>query len=121
MEVIRIDRLPTDTNMTSESPDARYVPNKDCEYAPDLVEGGIRKDLKPLHIVQPEGVSFTIADDGETINWQKWSFKCCFDVREGMILRNVCYDGRPVFYRMALSEMTVPYGAPAPPALSLHR
>ncbi|BGP32212.1 hypothetical protein JCM10296v2_003992 [Rhodotorula toruloides] len=118
MEVIRIDRLPTDTNMTSESTDARYVPNKDCEYAPDLIEGGVRKDLKPLHIVQPEGVSFTIADDGETIHWQKWSFKCCFDVREGMILRNVCYDGRPVFYRMALSEMTVPYGDPRAP---LHR
>lgn len=32
-----------------------------------------------------------------------------------MILRNVKYDGRPIFYRVALSEMTVPYGDPRPP------
>lgn len=32
-----------------------------------------------------------------------------------MILRNVVYDGRPLFYRMALSEMTVPYGDPRSP------
>ncbi|POY74648.1 putative Primary-amine oxidase [Rhodotorula taiwanensis] len=118
MEVVRIDRLPTDLEMTNESQTARFVPNPDCEYAPDLLPGGVRQDLKPLHISQPEGVSFRIAPDGETITWQKWSFRCCFDVREGMILRNVCYDGRPLFYRMALSEMTVPYGDPRSP---LHR
>lgn len=38
-----------------------------------------------------------------------------FDLREGMILRNVKYDGRPIFYRFATSEMTVPYGDPRSP------
>lgn len=72
MEVVRIDRLPTDLEMTNESQTARFVPNPDCEYAPDLLPGGVRQDLKPLHISQPEGVSFRIAPDGETITWQKW-------------------------------------------------
>jgi hypothetical protein len=69
---------------------------------------------------QPEGVSFTVAKDGETIEWQKWKFRVNFDVREGIVLRNVCYDGRPLFYRMALSEMTVPYGDPRAPREFLH-
>lgn len=68
-------------------------------------------EVLSLHRSQPQGVSFDVGADGETISWQKWRFRCCFDVREGMVLRNVTYDGRPVFYRMALSEMMVPYGA----------
>ncbi|ORY81288.1 primary amine oxidase [Leucosporidium creatinivorum] len=116
MEVVRIDRMPTDGGIeVSTDPNARFRPNPDCEYAPELLAEGVRKDLKPLHISQPEGVSFTIADDGETVKWQKWEFRVCFDVREGMILRNVKYDGRPIFYRLALSEMTVPYGDPRAP------
>ncbi|KAK7915132.1 hypothetical protein PG985_012835 [Apiospora marii] len=35
--------------------------------------------------------------------------------REGAVLHDVCYDNRPVFYRMSFSEMTVPYGDPRPP------
>lgn len=51
MTVIRIDRMPTDgsTNISTDS-NARFVMNADSEYAPDLIEGGVRQDLKPLHI-----------------------------------------------------------------------
>ncbi|KAM0756094.1 primary amine oxidase [Meredithblackwellia eburnea MCA 4105] len=115
-EVIRVDRMPTTTAVIAPTdPNTKYQVNEDSEYAPDLIEGGLRKDLKPLHISQPEGVSFRIGADGESYYWQKWSFRVCFDVREGIILRNVVYDGRPVFYRIALSEMTVPYGDPRAP------
>jgi Cu2+-containing amine oxidase len=58
-------------------------------------------------------VSFTV--EGERVRWQKWDFTLNFDLREGMILRNVMYDGRPIFYRMSASEMTVPYGDPRSP------
>jgi primary-amine oxidase len=36
-------------------------------------EGGYkqRSDLKPLHIVQPEGVSFKM--NGHVLEWQNWS------------------------------------------------
>jgi primary-amine oxidase len=35
-------------------------------------EGGYhpRKDVKPLHVVQPEGVSFKM--DGHVLEWQNW-------------------------------------------------
>jgi primary-amine oxidase len=35
-----------------------------------------------------------------------------------MVLHDVTFDGRPVFYRLSLSEMFVPYGDPRDP---LHR
>lgn len=46
-------------------------------YFPD----GVRKDLKPIVITQPEGPSFHI--DGHQITWQKWRFRVGFNVREG--------------------------------------
>lgn len=115
MNCVRIDRMPTSSALeASTDPMTKYQVNPACEYEPELV-GNLRTDLKPIHITQPEGVSFTIADDGETVSWQKWQFRLCFDLREGMVLRNVMYDGRPIFYRLALSEMTVPYGDPRSP------
>ena len=30
----------------------------------------LRDDIKPLHVVQPEGVSFKV--DGHVLEWQKW-------------------------------------------------
>ena len=49
------------------------------DFLPDLIEDAARRDgkewkqreaPKPLHIVQPEGVSFKI--DGHVLEWQKW-------------------------------------------------
>jgi len=51
-------------------------PKKAWDFLPDLMaqtqEGGYhpRTDLKPLHIVQPEGVSFKM--DGHVLEWQNW-------------------------------------------------
>ena len=38
--------------------------------------------------------------------------------REGLTIHDVRYDGRDVFHRLSVSEMTVPYGDPRAP---LHR
>ena len=69
-----------------------------------------RTDLKPLHISQPEGVSFAM--DGREISWQNWRFHVGFNYREGIVLHNIRFkDGpevRPVFYRLSLAEMVVP-------------
>lgn len=131
--VIRIDRMPTtDAFKASTDPNTRYKHRQDSEYAPELLPGGLRRDLKPIHISsvvcyrlsvstnltfylyrQPQGVSFTV--EGELVQWQKWEFTLNFDLREGMVLRNVKYDGRPIFYRMSAAEMTVPYGDPRAP------
>lgn len=76
---------------------------------------GLRTDLKPLEITQPEGPSFAI--DGYHIDWQNWRIRVGFDMREGLVLHDIGYrDGgrvRPIMHRASLAEMVVPYGDPA--------
>ena len=78
--------------------------------------GAMRTDLRPVHISQPEGISFTI--DGNRIRWQRWSLHASVHAVEGLVLHDVRYeDGgreRSILYRGGLSEMAVPYGNPSP-------
>lgn len=88
------------------------------DFLSDLRPGNPeRTDLKPLHIVQPEGVSFSL--DGHVLSWQKWKMHVAFSPREGIALSAVTYnddgDLRPLFYRISLAEMVVPYGEPIHP------
>src|SRR3954463_13349856 len=71
-----------------------------------------RADLKPIEITQPEGASFTVSGHG--VAWQKWNVQVGFTPREGLVLHELSYDGRPIVYRASLAEMYVPYGDPAP-------
>ena len=102
MEVIRIEEydivpLPPESGNWARE----YVPN-------------MRKDLKPVDIVQPEGPSFTV--EGNQIQWQKWKFRVGFTSREGLVLHTISYDDdgveRPILYRASICEMVVPYGDP---------
>jgi primary-amine oxidase len=70
-----------------------------------------RDDLKPLEIIQPEGPSFTL--DGHALRWLNWSLHVGFTPREGIVLHQLAWDGRPILHRASLSEMWVPYGDPA--------
>lgn len=98
-------------------------PREAWDFLPDLMAEKpgdnfkVRDDLKPLHVVQPEGVSFKI--DGHELEWQKWKMHIAFHHREGIALSTITYndDGniRPIFYRLSLAEMVVPYGAPEHP------
>ena len=51
-------------------------PREAWDFLPDLMaqkpgkEFKTRDDVKPLHVVQPEGVSFKM--DGHELEWQKW-------------------------------------------------
>jgi primary-amine oxidase len=76
---------------------------------PGLLE---RTDRKPLQVVQPDGVSFTV--DGHELAWQKWRMRIGFTYREGLVLHTVGYDGRSVAHRMSFAEMVVPYRDPSP-------
>ncbi|MGJ3245785.1 MAG: primary-amine oxidase [Elainellaceae cyanobacterium] len=104
MEVIRIEDM-----------GVVPVPPQPGEYAPEFIPN-VRDDLKPLDIVQPDGVSFEV--NGHEIRWQKWRMRIGFNPREGLVLYTVSYtdDGRdrPILYRASLSEMVVPYGDPRP-------
>ncbi|KAL5361639.1 copper amine oxidase [Aspergillus floccosus] len=111
-ELVRIDYLPdgVDTQTTETQP---WKPVKAIQYAHDLLDTPLRTDLKPYIVQQPEGPSFSV--DGNSVYWQKWRFRVGFNNREGMVLYNLTYDGRNVFYRLSVSEMTVPYGDPRAP------
>lgn len=90
------------------------------EYVPALIpdrlrDASTREPLKPLDIVQPEGVSFQM--DGNRISWQNWSMRVGFNYREGLTLHRVSYrDGgreRPIANRLSFAEMAVPYRDPS--------
>ncbi|KAL8403108.1 hypothetical protein RB594_008389 [Gaeumannomyces avenae] len=116
LEVVRIDILPTglDEKVKPLEPWTPVPPN---EYVPEA-QPSMRSDLKPLLVVQPEGASFRVSnfsEVGRQVSWQKWDFKVGFNQREGMVLYDVHYDGRPLFYRLSLSDMCIPYADPRHP------
>ena len=100
MKVLRVD----DFGVVPLPPDTSRI----------RLEKGLREDLKPLEITQPEGPSFTI--EGNELAWQKWRIRTGFNMREGLILYDIGYeDGgrvRPIMNRASLAEMVVPYGDP---------
>ncbi|KAK2731603.1 hypothetical protein FQN57_003278 [Myotisia sp. PD_48] len=85
-------------------------------------EGGFRDELKPINITQPEGVSFKL--EGRQIDWQNWNIHVGFNYREGIVLNNITFNDkgnvRPLFYRLSLAEMVVPYGNPEHPHQRKH-
>ncbi|MEM1264571.1 MAG: primary-amine oxidase [Pseudomonadota bacterium] len=70
----------------------------------------VRQDLRPINVVQPEGVSFTL--EGHHLRWHDWELRLGFNAREGLVLHDIKIAGRPVLYRASIAEMMVPYGAP---------
>jgi len=66
-----------------------------------------RAGLKPLDIIQADGPSFTV--HGNEVRWQNWTFRVGFTHREGLVLHDLAYTGRPVVRRAAVNEMYVPY------------
>jgi primary-amine oxidase len=64
-EIVHID-VPEKRRPLNTAPPTNY----DAESIQRSI--GLRDDLKPIHVTQPEGVSFKM--DGRTIDWQKWNF-----------------------------------------------
>jgi primary-amine oxidase len=113
LELLWIDRLAlgSDAETNETQP---WDPVKPVEYSASVLgDEYFRRDVKPLRVTQPEGPSFTVK--GRNISWQKWTFHLGWNLREGPVLNNVTYDGRSLFYRISMSEMTVPYGDPRTP------
>jgi len=71
---------------------------------------GLRPELRPIRVLQPQGTNFTI--DGGFVEWQKWRFHVRFERRSGTVISLASYDGRSVLYQGSLSEIFVPYQDP---------
>ena len=88
MKVIRIDILPTGADNTVKEIEPYQIrpPN---EYIPEHQK--LRTDLKPLNVIQPEGASFKVTQEGTSsvLAWQKWHCRVGFNQREGMVLHDV--------------------------------
>jgi primary-amine oxidase len=106
--IVRIDRLATggkEDGLLKGTNSANILDHcKGAEYVPELLKNGTRKDLKALNVSQPDGPSFTVADES-LVEWQKWKFRVGFNHREGATIHDVRYDGRSVMYRLSISEM----------------
>ncbi|WP_336631088.1 MULTISPECIES: primary-amine oxidase [unclassified Microbacterium] len=88
------------------------VPETSGNFDDPELQGEPLEGLRPIVITQPEGASFTVQD--EHVTWGEWDLRIGFDTREGLILRQLSFQGRPVMYRGSISEMVVPYADPAP-------
>lgn len=89
LKVIRIDFLPTGTDHSTRGAQPAEIPPAN-EYTPE--HQSLRADLKPLHVIQPEGASFKVTKAGETgevVQWQKWQFRIGYNQREGLVLYDV--------------------------------
>jgi primary-amine oxidase len=49
------------------------------------------------------------------VRWQQWAFRVGFNYREGLVIHDARFAGRPVLDRASLVEMTVPYADPRAP------
>ncbi|OJJ86142.1 uncharacterized protein ASPGLDRAFT_34040 [Aspergillus glaucus CBS 516.65] len=97
-ELIEVQRLPLGVDAKLNTDTQPWDPVKPVEYSTSLLgDAYFRKNLKPLQIVQPQGLSFCI--NGRHITWQKWSFHKGWTVHERPVLNNVFYDGRSLFDR----------------------
>jgi primary-amine oxidase len=114
-EIIHIDIPEVRRPLSKAEPSNYHVADVEAKR-------GYRKDIKPINITQPEGVSFKI--DGRQIEWQNWRVHVGFDYKEGIVLRNITFNDkgteRSVFYRLSLVEMVVPYGNPEHPHQRKH-
>ena len=106
-----------DVQMYAETPDIPWESvqyHRDTLATNDYLETGWREDPpRTIDITQPDGPSFAV--DGHDVSWQKWTFTVGFNYREGLVLHDLKFDGRPVCARISMVEMAVPYGDPHAP------
>lgn len=112
-EFVKMDYLPSGADEFVLNDTTAWDEFPLVEYHPELNGVNKLREVKPLIITQPEGVSFTV--DKHKICWQDWEFFVIPNAREGAAIYDIHFKGRSIIYRLSLSEMTVPYGDPRGP------
>lgn len=73
-EIVSIEDLPCHTDWEARQNEPAKVPETPNNYDPDLLPADtLRKDVKLLEVLQPEGPSFSI--NGNEILWQKFKLR----------------------------------------------
>lgn len=113
-KVIFID-VPSRRRKVSKHKHSSFHPKHVAEkYGTSENPSGFRQDAKPYNVTQPEGVSFKM--DGNVMEWSNFKFHIGFNYKEGIVLSDITYNDRgnvrPIFHRISLAEMIVPYGCP---------
>lgn len=121
-KVIFID-IPVKRRKISKHKHANFHPKSVGEkFGTKENPSGFRQDATAYNVTQPEGVSFRM--DGNVMNWSNFQFHIGFNYREGIVLSDFTYNDhgnvRPLFHRISLSEMIVPYGNPEFPHQRKH-
>jgi primary-amine oxidase len=102
-----------DTGEVIEVQDGEVVPVPQDPGRYDAQSISPVRELKPLHILQPDGPGFTL-DDG-CLRWGPWQLRISLQPIEGLVLHEVHYiennRPRPILYRASMCEMIVPYGS----------
>ena len=88
------------------------VPAGSGNYDDPRVRGPLRTTQKPIEISQPDGPSLEL--DANLLTWENWTVRVGFDAREGLVLHQIGFAGRPIVHRASIAEMVVPYADPAP-------
>lgn len=94
------------------------LPKEHGNYTDPELTGPLRETQKPIVITQPEGPSFSV-ENGNHVEWERWSLDVGFDMRDGLVLHNISFDDpakgrRRILNRASIAEMVVPYGDPNP-------
>lgn len=113
-KVIYID-IPNRRRKVSKHKHSSFHPKHIAEkFGTPENPSGFRQDNTPYNVTQPEGVSFKMT--GNIMEWSNFKFHIGFNYREGIVLSDMTYNDhgneRPLFHRISLSEMIVPYGCP---------
>jgi len=117
--VINIEDIPIDEYQLAGNNKAEniYGPVRESnnnQYKRD--SAAMRQDLHPVKVFQ-EDTSFTL--EGNELQWQNFKMRLGVNGREGLIIHTVNYNDsgkvRPLFYRMSMAEIFVPYGDPRSP------
>ena len=116
MELLELeDNIAAETTSAGTPASDAFPPEVMGEYRPGLIPapplGAQQRELKPLQVSQPDGVSFTL--QGRLLRWQNWELRLGFNPREGLVLHTIGFIDagrlRPIAHRMSFAEMIVPY------------
>ncbi|KAF7713825.1 Uncharacterized protein PECH_000816 [Penicillium ucsense] len=101
------------------------IPMEEHNYLPEFIGDKYNHDrLKPIDIIQPQGVSFKVR--GNELTWANYKMHIGFNYREGIVISDVrthdMYENRErtLFNRISVVEMVVPYGCPEGPHHKKH-